>query len=122
MSFFGPWPAKVPPTVTNPPPIQLTLFIPTTPSHMAVERLKSIVTTSHNPKPICRCPIAHQLLRSLHKKISALPKDTKEAGDDHPLAGFSGDPTGAVEDGKDAWEKWDGPLNALLQKNWTSWW
>jgi len=42
---------------------------------------------------------------------------TKEAGNDHPLAGFSGDPTGTVEGGKDTWEKWDGPLNTLLQKD-----
>lgn len=124
MSFFGPRPPKVPPTVTNPPPIQPTSFIPTTPSHKPVatetpERLnlESIATTSHNPESIRGCPIALQLLRSLHERISALPKGTKEASDDHPLAGFSGDPASAMVDGEDAWEKWDGPLNTLLQKD-----
>lgn len=39
-----------------------------------------------------------------------------EASHDHKLVGFSGDPTGCVPDGKDAWETWDRPLNTLLQK------
>jgi hypothetical protein len=38
------------------------------------------------------------------------------ADDDHPLAMFAGDPTGCVKEGEDAWEKFDGPLNTLLQK------
>jgi hypothetical protein len=84
---------------------------------MPAERLESITTTSPNSEPIRGCPIALQLLRSLTERISALPKDTTEAGEDHPLARFSGDPAGAVEDGEDAWEKWDGPLNMLLQKD-----
>lgn len=75
------------------------------------ERLnpESIATTSHNPEStsICGCPIALQLLRSLHERISAFPKGKKEVGDDHPLPGFSGDPAGAVVDAEDAEGKWD---------------
>ena len=111
MSFFGPRPSKVPATVTAPPPIQPTSFAPTKSS------LREILE-KNNCEPVPGCPFALQLLASLHKRIKSLPKDTKEAGtSDHPLAIFSSDPTGCVEDGEDAWEKWDGPLNTLLQKD-----
>jgi hypothetical protein len=40
-----------------------------------------------------------------------------EADDEHPLASFAGDPTGCVKEGEDAWEKFDGPLNTLLQNS-----
>jgi hypothetical protein len=39
------------------------------------------------------------------------------ADDEHPLATFAGDPTECVEEGEDAWEKFDRPLNTLLQKS-----
>ena len=39
-----------------------------------------------------------------------------EADQNHPLAPFSGNPEGSVMDGEDAWEKFDGPLNTLLQR------
>jgi hypothetical protein len=110
MSFFGPRPSKVPATVTAPPPIQPASFLP-------LESDLSEILEKNDPKLIPGCPFALQLLASLHKCIESLPKDTKEAGVDHPLAGFSIDPTGCVEDGEDAWEKWDGPLNTLLQKD-----
>jgi len=118
MSFFGPRPPKVPSTVANPLPIQPTSFIPLkpiTPSHTV--RPGCVGTTPRNPEPIQGCPIALQLLDSLQKRIDSLPKDTPEAANDHPLAAFSGDPTGSVDDDEDAWEKWDGPLNTLLQKS-----
>jgi hypothetical protein len=111
MSFFGPRPSKVPATVTAPPPIQPASFVP------PKSDLSETLSEKNDPKPIRGCPFALQLLTSLHKRIESLPKDTKEAGIDHPLAGFSVDPTGCVEDGEDAWEKWDGPLNTLLQKD-----
>jgi len=113
MSFFGPRLSKVPATVTAPPPIQPTSFIPQ----------KSTIREA--PDPVSRnlshpdrgCPSALQLLSSFHKRILSLPKDTTEAGIDHPLARFSIDPVGCVKDGEDAWETWDGPLNSLLQKD-----
>lgn len=114
MSFFGPRPPKVPSTVTNPPCIQTTSFIPLTPTTRHMESLKS---TPHTSKPTRGCPIALQLLASLKQRIDSLPSNTKEASDDHPLVRFSGDPVGSVEDGEDAWEKWDSPLNTLLQKD-----
>ena len=118
MSFFGPRPPKVPSTVTNPLPIQPTLFIPlkpTTTSHTT--RLECVGTAPHNPEPICGCPVALQLLASLQKRIDSLPKDTTEAANDHPLAAFSGDPTGSVDNGEDAWEKWDGLLNTSSEES-----
>lgn len=116
MSFFGPRPPKVPSTVTNPQRVEPTSFIPLKPTSQ-IERLESAPVTPHASKPTRGCPIALQLLASLQKRIDLLPRDTKEASSDHPLARFSGDPVGSVEDGEDAWEKWDGPLNTLLQKD-----
>ena len=117
MSFFGPCPAKVPATVTTPPPIQLTSFIPPKSHISEMLESKDVFQVKNNPEQICGCPFALQLLASLYKRIKPLPKNTKEAGPDRPLAGFSSDPIGCVEDGEDAWEKWDGPLNTLLQKD-----
>lgn len=113
-ALFGPRPPKVPAMVTAPPPIQPTSFISQKPSISHPVKLKS--TTNDNSKPVHGCPLAIQLLDSFQKRIDALPKGIKDAGIDHPLAGFSGNPTGCVESGEDAWEKWDGPLNTLLQK------
>jgi hypothetical protein len=45
-----------------------------------------------------------------------LPRDVGIADETHPLAAFSGDPTGCIDKDKDAWERFDGPLNMLLQK------
>jgi hypothetical protein len=52
---------------------------------------------------------------SIYKLVPKV--DTSRAAHDHPLAAFLGDPTGSVDDGEDAWEKWDGLLNTLLQKS-----
>ena len=48
--------------------------------------------------------------------VEALSTDVGVANKRHPLAAFSGNPAGCVDAGKDAWEKFDGPLNTLLQK------
>jgi hypothetical protein len=48
--------------------------------------------------------------------IEALSTDVGVADERHPLAAFAGNPAGCVDTGEDAWEKFDGPLNTLLQK------
>lgn len=48
-------------------------------------------------------------------KIEGLPESVPEASTSHTVTVFSFNPVGCVEDGKDAWEKWDGALNRLLQ-------
>jgi hypothetical protein len=63
------------------------------------------------------CPVGTALLKKFWARIEALPQNVGEADDEHPLASFAGDPTGRVKAGKDAWEKFDGPLNTLLQKS-----
>jgi hypothetical protein len=96
--FFAPRAPNVPPTVIAPPRIHATSLAP--------------------PKPtpaLPRCSIAHKLLVEFRNKIDTLPPEVRDADDDHPLARFSGDPTGCVEDGVDAWEQFDGPLNNVLQ-------
>lgn len=48
--------------------------------------------------------------------MEALPASVGEADEYHPLAVFSGNPVGCVGEGEDAWEKFDRPLNMLLQR------
>jgi hypothetical protein len=62
------------------------------------------------------CPIGIELLHKLRTRIESLPSDVGVADENHPLAAFSGDPNSYIEDGEDAWETMDGPLNTLLQK------
>lgn len=50
-------------------------------------------------------------------KIERLPESAPEASTSHAVAAFSFNPVGCVEGGEDAWEKWDGPLNRLLQQD-----
>ena len=62
------------------------------------------------------CPIGVALLRKFRARIEGLPQDVGKADENHPLAAFAADPVGCVEEDEDAWEKFDGPLNSLLQK------
>ena len=61
-------------------------------------------------------PLGVALLCKFHACIEALPHDVGDADEFHPLAQFAGDPMGCVEENEDAWEKFDGPPNTLLQK------
>jgi hypothetical protein len=45
-----------------------------------------------------------------------LPTSVGEATDDHPLAQFSGNPVGCISEDGDAWEKFNRPLDTVLQK------
>ncbi|KAG6875315.1 hypothetical protein C0993_009840, partial [Termitomyces sp. T159_Od127] len=101
--FFAPKAPHVEPTVSAPQPIQSTSLIPS--------KNQSPPMLSANA-----CPDAMKLLYTFKRKIKALPTTVKVAHANHPLAAFSSDPQGCVEDGEDAWEEWDGPLNTLLQK------
>lgn len=62
------------------------------------------------------CPVGVALLQKFRARIEGLPPDVGEADERHPLAAYAGDPMGCVEADEDAWEKYDGPLNCLLQK------
>ncbi|KAG6835458.1 hypothetical protein H0H93_001265, partial [Arthromyces matolae] len=76
-------------------------------------------TSQHFPQTqntTATCPDAAQLLSSFRRKILALPATVETADMNHPLAAFAGDPEGCVDHNEDAWEKWDGPLNTLLQR------
>jgi hypothetical protein len=48
--------------------------------------------------------------------IEGLLQNVGEANANHPLAAYACDSTGCVEEDKDTWEKFDRPLNSLLQK------
>ena len=58
------------------------------------------------------CPYGNALLKQFHHHIEALPLGVENS----PTA-FAGDPTGCVGEDEDAWEKFDGPLNTVLQKS-----
>lgn len=116
--FTGP--PKVPSLVSRPPRIHSTITTPLQPS-----------TSTLAPKPTgIRPPDTSQAadlpstsstiacLTSFKARIIELEQDftIPEAGINHELAAFSANPEGCVGKNEDAWEKWDGPLNTLLQK------
>lgn len=111
--FFVPRREAVPPNVTAPPRIQATSLPPLPgPSQVDLGPPSVPALPSSQPPP---CHLALELLDRFHAKIQGLPKTIPEASNDHAIAAFSFDPVGCVGDGEDAWEKWDGPLNGLLQ-------
>jgi hypothetical protein len=70
-----------------------------------------------NTTTLSRCPVGVALIQKFWMRIEQLPQDVGEADENHPLAAFAGDPMGCIEENEDAWEKFDGPLNTLLQKS-----
>jgi hypothetical protein len=63
------------------------------------------------------CTDTHQILSNSFNQIKMLSISVDEAGDDHPLAQFSGDPVGCVGKDEDAWEKFNRLLDTVLQKH-----
>lgn len=111
--FFAPRPPKIPATVSAPPRITLRPIVAAPiPSS---SRLSPSPSHPHSTIPSA-CPKAADLLIDFRRRIELLPESVGRAGDDHPLAQFAGDPTGCVEEDEDAWEKFDRPLNTVLQK------
>jgi hypothetical protein len=68
------------------------------------------------PPALTGCPLGVALLQKFRARVEALPREVGEADQNHPLAPFSGNPEGSIVDGEDAWEKFDGPLNTLIQR------
>ncbi len=102
VKYFQPCPPAVPATVSIPVPVMP----------------QSIAQTSG---PVCPsrlpgCPLRNALLENFCCHVEALPPSVGIADENHPLAAFAGDPTGCVGIDEDAWEKFDGPLNTILQK------
>jgi hypothetical protein len=50
------------------------------------------------------------LLCKFCTRIEGLPQGIGEADESHPLAAFTFNPVGCVEEDEDAWEKFNGPL------------
>ena len=76
----------------------------------------SLFTPPIPPHTLSGCPIGITLLCKFHVHIEALPHDVGDADEYHPLVQFAGDPMGCIEENEDAWERFHGPLNMLLQK------
>jgi hypothetical protein len=121
LSFFrprAPVSPAVPPTVKAPTRLQPHAW-PTISSLSTTLTLPAGDSKSRSapaPQIMVGCPIGIKLLHKFRARIESLPPDVGVANEDHPLAAFAGDPEGCIEDGEDAWETFDGPLNTLLQK------
>ena len=115
--FFGPRREPVPPTVVSPPRIHATPLQPqvSSPMPLALTQINPPPTPPNSSSQLPPCPTALQVLEQFRMKIKSLPQSVPEASDSHPIAAFSFNPMGCVADDEDAWEKWDGPLNTLLQ-------
>ena len=97
-NFFGPKAEKNPPTVSEPPMVH-TAPIPQ-PSTSEVPSAPSV-----QPIPPRKgCVLALELLDKLKKNARRIPEMLLVAGDDHPLAIFSGDPVQHVMSGINCWE------------------
>jgi hypothetical protein len=107
--FFKSRAPNVPPTVNAPQPIL------STPISKVGEESCSHQDSHISPPGVTTCSNAIRLLAQFRSKIDKLPREVGEANEDHPLARFSGNPVGCVEDSADAWEQFDGPLNTVLQ-------
>ncbi|KAG6917329.1 hypothetical protein DXG01_002900 [Tephrocybe rancida] len=116
VKFFAPHPPHVPPTVSAPVLIQSNPIClqPTMPFASA-----SASITQNDMAPILAkgCPDALKLLLTFQSKISNLLDNVAKADSSHPLAQWAFDPTGCVGEDEDTWEKYNGPLNTLLQKS-----
>ena len=110
----------MPATVTAPPLVRPTAPLTlTSSSATASTSVNCVLNHPYHDKastPLSGCPVGIALLQKFHMCIEGLPCSVGEAGDNHPLAAFAGDPVGCVGDNEDTWEKFDRPLNALLQK------
>ena len=111
LKWFQPRAPVMPATVTAPP-----LVRPTATASTSVNCTHNHPYHDEASTPLSGCPVGIALLQNFRARIEGLPCSVGEAGDDHPLAEFAGDPVGCVGDDEDAWEKFDGPLNGLLQK------
>jgi hypothetical protein len=118
LKWFRPRAPVVPATVTTPPLIHPTTLAPVSSSATAsmTRSVNPVHDGSHKASTLSGCPVGIALLQKFRARIEGLPSNVGEADDNHPLAGFAGDPVGCVMDDEDAWEKFDGPLNGLLQK------
>jgi hypothetical protein len=108
MKWFRPRVPAIPPTVTAPAPVNAAPQLSAASS--------SSMGKAYVPPTLSGCPVGIELLHKFRARINALLIDVGEADKDHPLAAFSGDPVGCVGEDEDAWEKFDGPLNTLLQR------
>ena len=100
--------------------IQPAPIAPVTPTNPGIndahqaEQVQSPHNRSGNALPIC--PLGVKLLDDFRNRIDLLSVEVREAGDDHELAQFSGNPSALVVSDGDVWETWDGILNRLLQR------
>ena len=111
LKWFRPQAPTVPSTVIPRP-----LIHPINPGSSLTTASASANNDAHRSSNLSGCPVGVAILWKFRAHIEGLPLDVGEADYLHPLAEFAGDPVGCVEDGEDAWEKFDGPLNCLLQK------
>lgn len=96
-NFFKPRAPLVPATVVAPPTVHSTPLPSLKPAPAPLN--------AFHPPP-SGCPIAVKLLSNFRTRIEQLPHDVGEAENDHPLAWFSSDPTGCVDDSSSTLPNW----------------
>ena len=89
---------------------------PASGSQVGLVSMPILPTPSQTPSCQISCSKVAVLLTELCAHIDRLPDMTELAGDECPLAHFSGSFEGSVPKGEDAWEVWDWPLGKELQK------
>ncbi|EDR03397.1 uncharacterized protein LACBIDRAFT_307198 [Laccaria bicolor S238N-H82] len=92
-------------------------ILPASGSQVGQAPMPILPTPSQTPSCQISCPRAATLLTELRARIDRLPDTIELAGDECPLARFSGSFEGSVPEGEDAWEVWNRPLDTELQKS-----
>lgn len=116
--FSGPRKAPVPSTVPTPPLLTPMPRSRAPKPSRSLSNLSPGQPQSNTPDlPNIPCENAAKILSDFRARIDSLPETVPIAPPDHPLARFSGDPTGSVPDGEDAWEIWNPQLDTILQRS-----
>ncbi|EJD39840.1 hypothetical protein AURDEDRAFT_70847, partial [Auricularia subglabra TFB-10046 SS5] len=107
-TMFAPRPKLVPPRVHSPelPQSGPSSSTPTSGLTHELPRASAVAGDAHGLA----------ILATFRGRISALPETVPLANESHPFAGYSGRVQVILEDGQDAWEVFDGPLNTQLQQ------
>ena len=101
----------------KPPTLRPAAMLPASGSQVGLVPMPTLPTPSQTPSCQISCSKAAALLTELRARIDRLPDTIELAGDECPLARFSGSFEGSVPKGEDAWEVWNRPLDTELQKS-----
>ncbi|KAF8237738.1 hypothetical protein L208DRAFT_1161805, partial [Tricholoma matsutake] len=108
--------AFVPSMVITPPPVQIQqthVSISQPPMSRGDSQLAShmiLAPTDNLAHPSASCALVKRLLEQLHVSMEAIPQTLPHAGEEHPLAIFSGNPASSIGIDMDDWEDTLNPM------------